>query len=683
MKKTTLIGKVENNEMLLPLLAEKNLLRDQMLYQVTEVKRGGICARNMDAKLKDADPGQAVGCAEVLLTAGPLNDRIKTLIGDREAVSFEAYAKCHSVSTDCPAIEIAVSREWFSDVLGVMRRLAETGYKIYLEGKQPQLDQILSLTKLRGADAEAKIILSIQDDSDFTSVQLLEKEILDFLRKTVPMQAYFNQFTKNYINRWKYNLHVLSDGSVFLSCSRTVRPLTKTQCQLLEMSDLNQAVMPEDLTREELETLTALCMQEENKSEYFKAIISTGLARIENYDDMIVSFVGSHRCNMKCKYCFSDHTHEALSAMNEDDMLEITDLLTSGRPNLNLHVDNNLAGEPLEDEKAVKKRHNALIAYHKIRGIVASFGLLTNGTLLKPEHLSWLRYHMPYLGFSLDGDRKTHDRIRQDAGGNPTYDRAVRGIKMVQEADWPVETGVSTVISRYNLDISSLQAHIREDLLVPNIVMKPVRASADSDFALNYGDLEQLQAGYRDFFSFLLNQGRQGDLKPLFTMLQPLDYAGRFLLRVFMADRVIVKRCGSGEHIFSVADNGKIYPCDSFNGIEGMEIASLEEGMHNRPGYRVPFVTDDQDKFGCGSCWARYLCGGICQYVQYLNHYEYNDVLKFECGLSRFLIELSILFWEEAHRTWDKGLLVSVEQRMHSIGFRPMRDKDAFVYAPC
>ena len=584
----------------------------------------------MDAKLKDADPGQAVGCAEVLLTAGPLNDRIKTLIGDREAVSFEAYAKCHSVSTDCPAIEIAVSREWFSDVLGVMRRLAETGYKIYLEGKQPQLDQILSLTKLRGADAEAKIILSIQDDSDFTSVQLLEKEILDFLRKTVPMQAYFNQFTKNYINRWKYNLHVLSDGSVFLSCSRTVRPLTKTQCQLLEMSDLNQAVMPEDLTREELETLTALCMQEENKSEYFKAIISTGLARIENYDDMIVSFVGSHRCNMKCKYCFSDHTHEALSAMNEDDMLEITDLLTSGRPNLNLHVDNNLAGEPLEDEKAVKKRHNALIAYHKIRGIVA-----------------------------------------------------VRGIKMVQEADWPVETGVSTVISRYNLDISSLQAHIREDLLVPNIVMKPVRASADSDFALNYGDLEQLQAGYRDFFSFLLNQGRQGDLKPLFTMLQPLDYAGRFLLRVFMADRVIVKRCGSGEHIFSVADNGKIYPCDSFNGIEGMEIASLEEGMHNRPGYRVPFVTDEQDKFGCGSCWARYLCGGICQYVQYLNHYEYNDVLKFECGLSRFLIELSILFWEEAHRTWDKGLLVSVEQRMHSIGFRPMRDKDAFVYAPC
>ena len=69
--------------------------------------------------------------------------------------------------------------------------------------------------------------------------------------------------------------------------------------------------------------------------------------------------------------------------------------------------------------------------------------------------------------------------------------------------------------------------------------------------------------------------------------------------------------------------------------------------------------------------------------MQYLNHYEYNDVLKFECGLSRFLIELSILFWEEAHRTWDKGLLVSVEQRMHSIGFRPMRDKDAFVYAPC
>lgn len=369
--------------------------------------------------------------------------------------------------------------------------------------------------------------------------------------------------------------------------------------------------------------------------------------------------------------------------MSGSDAVRVADMLLEDRSKPNVHFDNNLGGEPLLNWEAVKRLHLTLITYHKTRGIKASFGLLINGTQLEIKHLEWLRYHIPYVGFSLDGDRPTHDAIRQDAGGKPTYDRTVEGIRLLQESDWPVECGVSTVISRYNLDISALQSHIRKELKVPNIVMKPVRAAASEDFSLTFSDLADLEKGYREFFDYLMREGRKKNLEPLFTMLQPLDYAGRFLLRVFLADRVVVKRCGGGEHIFSVADDASVYPCDSFNGIPKFEIANLQEGKHNRGGYCVPFVTEENEAFGCSHCWARYLCGGICQYVQYLNNYEHNNVTRLECGLAKFLIESAILFWEEAYNTWEPETLEEVREQVHKIGFSPMEDPDSFVYAPC
>jgi len=691
MKKITLIGKYPQNGLLLQVLAEKDLLKDCFNYHIIEPQRGGIYVRKLESKLENADPKQAIESADMLLAFGPLSKELENLTEAGKVFSFEDYTNTRRKLIDNSSIVLPFFKSWFSDILGVIRRLSLTGYNFYLGAEQEELDNLLAMTKFRNPNAPVSIFLSFNDEQNISPEQIFDN-LLHFLRERVPLSEFCTQFAEAYIKSQKKNLHLLqykkedgyiAYGKVFLSCSRTVQLLTKPQYQFLEVLNSGNTDRIGQISRLELEEIASIWIQEENKAQRFETLLSTNLARIENYNDVIVSFIGSHRCNMKCKYCFSDHTSEALSTMSENDMLEIADMLTHDRHNLNLHVDNNLAGEPIMDEKAVEMRHNTMIAYHKTRGIRASFGLLTNGTLLKPKHLNWLRCHLPYLGFSLDGDRQTHDKIRRDAAGNPTYSRTVRGIKMIQNAGWPVETGVSTVISKYNLDISSLQAHIRDELSVPNIVMKPVRASADSDFALTYDDLEQLKGCYADFFDYLQEQGRQRNLKPLFTVLQPLDYAGRFFLRVFSADRVIVKRCGSGEHIFSVADNGKVYPCDSFNGITSMEIANIEEGIHNRPNYRVPFVMEEKAEFGCNKCWARYLCGGICQYVQYLNHYKLNDVIRFECGFARFLIEASIYFWQEARETWDADLLCQVEERICNIGFSPMSDKDSFTYAPC
>lgn len=685
MENLVLAGKPFKDSCLLQLSAKKRLLDANLCYAVEESPEPALSVRPLDPKLRAVGAEKAFLAADTLILHGEAGPQLKGLLGDRKTISFEAYAKSRSHPADgIPTIPVSTSDDWLPDTLDQVAEFAAAGYPFYLYSSRPDWDAALAFTKYRKPDAPFAVCLVDAGPQTAADANLLAR-LRRFSRGHVRVRQYTSWMHRSY-EGWKDNLHRLPDGAgelLYLACSRSVRRLSKPHQKILRALEDGSPERLNTLPREELEQFSAMCRYEEWKGRYFEALLRTHAVRIDNYDDIIVSYIGSHRCNLKCRYCFADHTCEALSQMPPGDAVAVAELLTGNRHNPNVHFDNNLGGEPLLNWEAVKKLHLALIAYHKTRGIKASFGLLTNGTQLKPEHLEWLRMHLPYVGVSLDGDRETHDAIRRGAAGEPTYDRAVEGIRLLQDSDWDVECGVSAVLTRNNLNISAIEEHLRDDLGIPNIVMKPVRAAAGEDYALTLDDLPALEAAYRAFFRFLLREGENGNLKPLFAMLQPLDYAGRFLLRAFCADRVIVKRCGSGEHIYSVADDATVYPCDSFNGIHSFEIASLQEGKHNRADYSVPFVTEENEAFGCSRCWARWLCGGICQYVQYLNHYEHNDVTRLECGLAKFLIESALWFWQEARRRWDTALLEQIRERIETIGFHATGDPDAFLYAPC
>ena len=355
-------------------------------------------------------------------------------------------------------------------------------------------------------------------------------------------------------------------------------------------------------------------------------------------------------------------------------------MLTYGRDNLNVHVDNCLGGEPTLEFADVAMRHENAIAWHKTSGIPASFGILTNGTLMNKDFLEWLRSHVPYVGFSLDGDRDTNNKLRSDSEGRPSYDRTLHGIRMLQRANWPVETGISSVITKYNLDIKSLRKFFIEKLHINNIIMKPVRAAQEADFALTYKDLPLLTESYGLLLAWMFDEAENKNLTPLFSALQPLDYLGRFLLRVYRSDRLYVKRCGASEHIFSINNRGEIYPCDSFNGV--VEIGNLSEGLHNSNNFHVPFVNEENPVFGCSECSCRFLCGGICSYVKHLNNNIHNEVTRMECELARFLITESVIFWHEAIQRWSEDILSKVSERINAVGFTPVRH-GSLVYAPC
>lgn len=684
-KNIVLFGQHDRNDLLLQMIAEYRLIDNLFTYQIVKIPGKGYMARKLDPQLKNVTYKEAIDKADKIIALEYLPADAGMLMRNKEIVFWQDILNAPGLTHATPvAVNLKYGEEWFPDVLKKLAEVSQAGYRFQLKTRDEDLKSILSVLR-NEKRSDICIWLDPQKECEFDAA-LFENIVRESARKCMSDEEYQERMIVSYKQKWKRNIYEFEyqnqdSAELFFSCSRKYITLHGAQMKIYEALKFGDKEKLQKISRKDLENFTAMCSYEALKAEHFEKLLNSKTVNIENLNNVILSQLGSRRCNLKCKYCFSDHTCEKLAAMSPKDMLLLTDMLIGDRENVKIHVDNNLGGEPFLDFEAVKRRHNTMIAYQDTVGVDSSFGLLTNGTKLKKEYLPWLREHLPYLGFSLDGNEETHDNIRRDINGNPSYKRTCASMEMVKASGWPVETGVSCVISGYNTNILSLQRHMRDDLKVKNIVMKPVRAAHDAEFALNEKNFWKLKMGYTAFFTELGIAGMSGDLEPLFTMLQPLDYAGRFFIRVFLADRVVVKRCGAGEHIFSIADDGKVYPCDSFNGVEGKEIASLQEGIHNRHGFEVPYVTEEH--FGCSDCWARYLCGGVCQYVQHLNGYMVNEVTKMECDLAKFLISSAVRFWKNARENWKEEDLQKVENHILEIGFGKMKNKDAFVYAPC
>ena len=74
----------------------------------------------------------------------------------------------------------------------------------------------------------------------------------------------------------------------------------------------------------------------------------------------------------------------------------------------------------------------------------------TNGTLLDDEWAAFFKEHEFLIGISLDGPRELHDVYRLDKGGRPTFDKVMRGLRLLQKHS--VDFNVLTTVNRVNGD---------------------------------------------------------------------------------------------------------------------------------------------------------------------------------------------------------------------------------------
>ena len=87
---------------------------------------------------------------------------------------------------------------------------------------------------------------------------------------------------------------------------------------------------------------------------------------------------------------------------------------------------------------------------HARPGMVFENTMQTNGTLLDDEWCEFFKENDYLIGISIDGPRHLHDTYRLDKGGGPTFDRVMRGLRLLQKHG--VEYNILVAVNRTNAD---------------------------------------------------------------------------------------------------------------------------------------------------------------------------------------------------------------------------------------
>ena len=145
----------------------------------------------------------------------------------------------------------------------------------------------------------------------------------------------------------------------------------------------------------------------------------------------------TRRCNLKCMHCYSasadiDYPDELTT---DEGKKLIDDLAAFGAPVILFS-----GGEPLLRPDLLK-----LAQYATDKGMRAVIS--TNGTLITREIAAKLKtIGLSYVGVSLDGLEKTHDRFRGTKGA---FERAMEGIRNCRDAG--IKVGIRFTVNKRNL----------------------------------------------------------------------------------------------------------------------------------------------------------------------------------------------------------------------------------------
>jgi uncharacterized protein len=158
-------------------------------------------------------------------------------------------------------------------------------------------------------------------------------------------------------------------------------------------------------------------------------------------------------CNLACSYCFfldKELLYPGSPFRMSDEVLEnyICQLIQAHRTQ-----EVTVAwqgGEPTLMGVDFYRRAIEVQNKHRRPGMTFENTMQTNGTLLNDEWCEFFKEHNFLIGISIDGPRELHDAYRVNNGGHGTFDKVMRGLRLLQKHE--VEYNVLTTVNRINAD---------------------------------------------------------------------------------------------------------------------------------------------------------------------------------------------------------------------------------------
>lgn len=313
----------------------------------------------------------------------------------------------------------------------------------------------------------------------------------------------------------------------------------------------------------------------------------------------------TNACNLSCPYCYiaDKGNGQNMSASVAEAFLSKLEA-TVARHDLKKIAIRLAGGEPTLNGKMVRFLVEEAKARFTDRGIKVAFTVLTNGTLLTEDWLSFISCHKIGLSISLDGTKEQHDSLRYFRNGRGTFDQVMHGLDLCKRFN--VKPGILSTITEAN--IGNVQTFGR--FLIDSGL--PFRLGVYRD---NTGEY----SGYRAFIARL-----KSELDVLYAYYAEAIRSGRARFRHQLSDVHLDKRphlrsCNVGHSGVAVSHTGNVFLCQADMGSNRIghlfeERTLLEMAWQQKLAPELSAATVF-DYPGCQECeWAQ-VCGGGCPLV--------------------------------------------------------------------
>ena len=254
---------------------------------------------------------------------------------------------------------------------------------------------------------------------------------------------------------------------------------------------------------------------------------------------------------------------------------------------------------------------------HAKPGMIIHNALQTNGTLLDDEWATFFAEHNFLLGISIDGPRPLHDVYRVDKGGQPTFDKVMRGLRLLQKhgVDYNVLTTVNRVNGDYPLEVYRF---LRDEVGTTWMQFIPVveRINADGLTLFQEGttvsDRSVQPEQFGRFLSTIFDEWVRRDVGTIYV--QTFEAALSNWLGLANSGMCVFNAtCGTG---LAIEHNGDLYSCDHF--VEPNYLLGNIRDTHMielvASPQQIKFGLDKRDTLPrfCRECDVRFACHGEC-----------------------------------------------------------------------
>lgn len=343
----------------------------------------------------------------------------------------------------------------------------------------------------------------------------------------------------------------------------------------------------------------------------------------------------AHDCNLRCKYCFAD-TGEFGAQKRELMSLEVgkaaVDYIIEHSQNRKHCEIDFFGGEPLVNMPVVRGVTEYVRQREKETGKVFKLTLTTNGILLNDENIKFLNDNNISVVISLDGRKEVHDKMRPDAAGNGTYDRAVKNFRKLVKSRNDENYYMRGTYTKYNLDFTKDVLSMADEGF-DILSVEPVIAK-DAPYAITEADLPQIFSEYDKLVDAYLERRKQGRGFFFFHFNVDLNNGPCVAKKL--------SGCGAGHEYYAVAANGDMYPCHQFVGRNKYCLGNVFDGVTQTqlPAHFRNCHVLTKEK--CRDCWARFFCSGGCHANADLFNDDIYKPYEIGCKLQKKRLESAI-----------------------------------------